>query len=632
MQMKSLKYIAVPFLALALIALAGIIIASVPSLTMAQSSLPPPVTDIQLSGEISSSGELVISWDVVPQATYYRIGYVNMKEDYPRAKASCTGEWLEAFVYVDVNARNIVINSDGRAEYTLRRLSPGAYHAFTVLTSNDFKDNKKEVGGTFVWAKLLPNDARWVRLNSKQSRETLPPREDCPPDPVAENRAALVDLYNATGGRNWTNNSGWDTDAPLKEWHGVTTDNAGRVTELRLRNNGLTGEIPSGIGNLTNLEQLYLRENQLTGPIPAELGNLAILKRLDLRKNQLTGPIPAELGNMDDLTYLGIEWNQLTGPIPAELGNLADLERLYLHANQLTGTIPPELGNLTKLERLHLNGNQLTGTIPPELGNLTKLERWYLNSNQLTGTIPPELGNLTNLTELSIAHNELTGPVPAWLGSLTNLEELYLDSNQLEGTIPPALGSLTNLEQLYLDNNQLEGTIPPALGNLTNLKWLGLWNNQLTSPVPASLGNLSNLASLNIGGNELEGQIPVEIASLSNLRFLSLATRAESGAPHSESVGGEPIKGFTKLGRGCEDKGFHLVDGLGAGFHRRVLGTLEHADHFNFSLARLGSSVGYTGEHRPCRRFRIGGIALPLTTAHRPVRTIDLDDGMTPTS
>ena len=51
-------------------------------------------------------GEAIISWDAVPQATHYRIGYVNMVQDYPLAKASVTGEWIEAFVYVDVNARN----------------------------------------------------------------------------------------------------------------------------------------------------------------------------------------------------------------------------------------------------------------------------------------------------------------------------------------------------------------------------------------------------------------------------------------------------------------------------------------------------------------------------------------------
>ncbi|MCY4415342.1 MAG: hypothetical protein OXE87_03400, partial [Chloroflexi bacterium] len=39
----------------------------------------------------SQPGEMIISWDAVPQATYYRIGYVNMEIDYHFAKASCTG-------------------------------------------------------------------------------------------------------------------------------------------------------------------------------------------------------------------------------------------------------------------------------------------------------------------------------------------------------------------------------------------------------------------------------------------------------------------------------------------------------------------------------------------------------------
>ena len=45
-------------------------------------------------------------------------------------------------------------------------------------------------------------------------------------------RAALVALYNATGGANWTNNDGWLTNAPIGQWHGVTTDDSGRVTRF----------------------------------------------------------------------------------------------------------------------------------------------------------------------------------------------------------------------------------------------------------------------------------------------------------------------------------------------------------------------------------------------------------------
>ena len=77
---------------------------------------------------------------------------------------------------------------------------------------------------------------------------------------AATDRAALVALYNATDGANWLNNGNWLSNAPMGEWHGVTTDSDGRVTHLNLRHNQLTGEIPEELGNLTNLEPgLYRR-------------------------------------------------------------------------------------------------------------------------------------------------------------------------------------------------------------------------------------------------------------------------------------------------------------------------------------------------------------------------------------
>ena len=68
-------------------------------------STQPNPTGIAVADVGDPGGEVVVSWDAVPEATHYRIGYVNMELDYHFAKASCTGEWIEAFVYVDVNAR-----------------------------------------------------------------------------------------------------------------------------------------------------------------------------------------------------------------------------------------------------------------------------------------------------------------------------------------------------------------------------------------------------------------------------------------------------------------------------------------------------------------------------------------------
>ena len=93
--------------------------------------------------------KFTVSWDAVAQVTHYRIGYVNMDTDYPLAVASVAGEWLEAFVYVDVDARNFTV-SGGRVEYTLRRLEQGVSHAFSVRTGNN-------IDGAFTW----PSYPRW---------------------------------------------------------------------------------------------------------------------------------------------------------------------------------------------------------------------------------------------------------------------------------------------------------------------------------------------------------------------------------------------------------------------------------------------------------------------------------------
>ena len=64
-------------------------------------------------------------------------------------------------------------------------------------------------------------------------------------------RAALVALYNATGGPDWNRKDNWLSDVPISEWEGVTTDDNGRVTALALNNNELSGEIPPELVNLS---------------------------------------------------------------------------------------------------------------------------------------------------------------------------------------------------------------------------------------------------------------------------------------------------------------------------------------------------------------------------------------------
>ena len=123
---RLLKPISVLFAATALVA---IVSSAVP--TEAQSAAAPPTNIRAVNG--FNPGEVIITWSSAYGATHYRVGCVNMDRDYPKAKASVTGNWRQAFVYVDIDAPNV---SADRPTYTLYGRQEGAYHACTVLANS----------------------------------------------------------------------------------------------------------------------------------------------------------------------------------------------------------------------------------------------------------------------------------------------------------------------------------------------------------------------------------------------------------------------------------------------------------------------------------------------------------------
>ncbi len=146
-------------------------------------------------------------------------------------------------------------------------------------------------------------------------------------------RAELVALYHATGGAGWTDSANWLSDVHIGAWYGVATDADGRVIELDLAENGLSGELPPGLSNLASLRELLLSDNRLNGQIPTELGRLDNLTRLELDDNRLTGTIPASLSNLAALRYLRLAGaNQFSGCVPIGWNDVAanDLANLGL--------------------------------------------------------------------------------------------------------------------------------------------------------------------------------------------------------------------------------------------------------------------------------------------------------------
>ena len=399
--------------------------------------------------------------------------------------------------------------------------------------------------------------------------------------PVCPDADVLRELYDAAGGEAWTNADGWLGNRPLDEWYGVDLDSDGRVSGLDLEGNGLSGHLPSRLGDLAGLTTLRIGDNALSGRLPFSLTRAPLrelryagtglcaptgawfqdwLAEIPQREGTVNCPAPtdreilaelyhatggpnwerrdnwmtaAPLGewhgvetNADGrVTGLSLSANGLDGSIPPTLGELAKLNTLILHHNSLTGSIPPTLGSLAEVEFLALAGNRLSGPVPPELGKLGNLQALVIETNQLS-FIPPELGELANLRLLDIGANEIKS-LPPELGKLGALQHLYANFNRI-ASIPAELGDLAELRILSLRGNRLT-SIPPELGKLANLQGLYLSDNELTS-IPAELGGLEELVELWLSKNRLTA-VPEGLGGLTSLEILELASNELTSFP-----------------------------------------------------------------------------------------------------
>eukprot|EP00258_Populus_trichocarpa_P003375 XP_002304404.3 MDIS1-interacting receptor like kinase 2 [Populus trichocarpa] len=414
------------------------------------------------------------------------------------------------------------------------------------------------------------------------------------------------------------------------QWRGITCDDAGNVTQINLPNVGLTGTLQYlDFSSLTNLLRLDLRENQLTGTIPSSIGTLYKLQYLDLATNFLYGTlplslanltqayeldfsrnnitgiidprlfpdgsaanktglvslknfllqttglggrIPEEIGNCKFLSLLALDENRFHGPIPSSLGNSSELTVLRLSNNLLSGNIPPNIGTLSKLTDLRLLTNQLSGFVPAELGNLSSLTVLHLAENNFTGHLPQQVCQGGKLVNFSAAFNNFSGPIPASLKNCHTLYRVRLEHNQLSGFLEQDFGVYPNLTYIDLSFNRVRGELSPKWGEckkltvlrvagnllggkipdevvlLNQLRVIDLSSNQIFGELPAQLGKLSNLLVLNLKDNMLSGQVPVGIDGLSSLENLDLSLNMLSG-PIPYQIGECSKLRFLSLGR-----------------------------------------------------------------------------------
>ncbi|EOA28867.1 hypothetical protein CARUB_v10025111mg [Capsella rubella] len=349
--------------------------------------------------------------------------------------------------------------------------------------------------------------------------------------------------------------SSWNNSIDCCSWEGVTCNaRSGEVISLYLDNVSLNNTMKpnSGLFKLNYLQSLTLRKCNLYGEIPSSLGNLSQLIYLELSQNELVGQLPTSIGNLTQLSSLSLTDNHLSGKIPVSFANLTKLSTLHLTNNYFESELPLEMRRLHNLEYIFLSGNSFSGPFPSFLFTISSLQVIYSKGNQFKG--PIEFRNTSSssrLHSLSLSSNQCDGPIPESISKLFNLNILDLSFNNFIGPIPRSISQLVNLRYLDLSHNKFEGEVPHCLWRLqvvklsynsfssfgkssqvfagTEMNLLSLLSNSFQGPFPHWICDLTSLVFLDMSINNFSGLIPSCLRNNTNLEVLNLGYNSFSG-------------------------------------------------------------------------------------------------------
>ena len=121
----------------------------------------------------------------------------------------------------------------------------------------------------------------------------------------------------------------------------------------------------------------------------------------DVGLNQLTGGLPTGIFQATNLEHLSIGGNaDVSGSISPGFSNFTSLKALDLGLSRFSGTLPPFLFDFVELTSLALGGARFSGTLSDDFAKLDRLSELYLNNYTFSGEIPAGFDALTRLSEL----------------------------------------------------------------------------------------------------------------------------------------------------------------------------------------------------------------------------------------
>ena len=499
----------------------------------------------------------------------------------------------------------------------------------------------KESGENSATVKVTvqPNLDRAVRTTSLDvvetignTAKTLTITQEMAPLSRRSDSLALVAIYNASKGAEWTKNN-WDLTKPINEWSGVTLTKD-RVTALKLSTSGVIPAewtLPEAVGDLTELTDLRINSNKLTGEIPDVVYDLTKLEKLYFQNDNLTGALSPKLAQLTELTELYVDRNaNMTGSIPKEIGTLKKLARINISQTDIGGEIPAELGQCDALLQFMAFKTKLSGELP-DIWDMPVLQTVMLHTNPgITGNLPASLSKLKPLASgtapsIQIYGCNLTGTIPDCFAELPEgTKQVQVQDNKMSGVIsltvqahpnfaswkytPQQEGYGLTLEQVnyrQLDSLALVAIYDASKGaewtkNNWDLakpmnEWSGvtLANGRVTAlkltvsgvipsewTLPDAVGDLTELTDLRINSNKLTGEIPDAVYGLTKLEKLYFQNDNLTGALSPK------LAQLTELTELYVDRNANMTGSI-----PKEIGNLKKLARINISQSGIGGEI-----------------------------------------
>ncbi|ESQ50955.1 hypothetical protein EUTSA_v10022545mg [Eutrema salsugineum] len=182
------------------------------------------------------------------------------------------------------------------------------------------------------------------------------------------------------------------------------------LKELYLTNCSSLVELPSSIGNATNLRDLDLTQCSNLVELPSSIGNATNLRNLYLSGCSSLIELPSSIGNATNLrnlyfsgcSSLDLDLSECSSlvELPSSIWNATKLQYLYLRQCLRLVELPSSIGKASNLQTLDLSG--CSAILPSSIGNTTNLRKLNLCGCSNLVELPSSITNATNLQNLNL--------------------------------------------------------------------------------------------------------------------------------------------------------------------------------------------------------------------------------------